>query len=66
MNADKQCLSVESTGFMYSIVRNPLKVHRKGEWRAVIGTEAGRGINGCLLWGYQELILSQVVTVCDL
>jgi hypothetical protein len=51
---------------MYSIVRNPLKVHRKGEWRAVIGTEAGRGINECLLWGYQELILSQVVTVCDL
>jgi hypothetical protein len=25
-----------------------------------------RGINDCLLWGYQELVLWLAITVCDL
>ena len=42
LNAGKQCWSPESTN---SIVRNPLNVPRKGEWRAVIicGTELKMG-----------------------
>jgi hypothetical protein len=45
-------LSPESTGFIFSIVRNSLSAQGEGEWRAVTiwweGTEAGRGIDGCL------------------
>ena len=70
VNAAMWWLSPESTGFMYSIVRNPLNIYRKGEWKAVIiwsnRTETGRAINGCLLWDYQGLILWPAITVCEL
>ena len=59
-------LSPERIGFIYSILRHSLHAQGEGEWRAEIfwwdRTEGG-GINGCLLWGYQELTLWPVITV---